>query len=115
LGAVTNPARWGCIPRTTHPGSGQSDELSRNFEKPENQWPTIARWKMRLQQDVMAGLEGRHQGSKPCSATPAVQARVTRGVQQNRETAAPAGPVENWRTSWASASPRYSGFWTRRN
>src|ERR1035438_10254054 len=35
--------------------------------------PTIARWKMRFQQDGMAGLEGRHQGSKPRSATSAVQ------------------------------------------
>src|ERR1700686_4972336 len=44
--------------------------------------PTIARWKMRFEQDGMAGLEGRHQGSKPRSATPAVQARVIRRVQQ---------------------------------
>jgi len=44
--------------------------------------PTIARWKMRFQRDGMAGLEGRHQGSKPRSATPAVQARVIRRVQQ---------------------------------
>jgi len=32
--------------------------------------PTIARWKMRFEQDGMAGLEGRHHGSKPRSATP---------------------------------------------
>src|ERR1700686_5239088 len=44
--------------------------------------PTIARWKMRFEQDGMVGLEGRHQGSKPRSATPAVQARVIRRVQQ---------------------------------
>jgi transposase len=44
--------------------------------------PTIARWKMRFEQDGMAGLEGRHQGSKPRAATPAVQARVIRRVQQ---------------------------------
>src|SRR5713101_5254303 len=30
----------------------------------------------------MAGLEGRHRGSKPRAATPAVQARVIRRVQQ---------------------------------
>src|ERR1700690_4611802 len=44
--------------------------------------PTIARWKMRFEQEGMAGLEGRHQGSQPRSATPAVQARVIRRVQQ---------------------------------
>src|SRR5712691_7262737 len=38
--------------------------------------PTIARWKMRFEQDGMAGLEGRHQGRKPRAATPAAQARV---------------------------------------
>ena len=47
--------------------------------------PTIARWKMRFEQDGMAGLEGRHRGSKPRSATPAVQARVIRRVQQKPE------------------------------
>ena len=44
--------------------------------------PTIARWKMRFEQDGMAGLEGRHQGSKPRAATPTVQARVIRRVRQ---------------------------------
>src|ERR1700676_3149681 len=44
--------------------------------------PTIARWKMRFERDGLAGLEGRHLGSKPRSATPAVQARVIRRVQQ---------------------------------
>jgi transposase len=44
--------------------------------------PTIARWKMRFEQDGVAGLEGRHQGSKPRAATAAVQARVIRRVQQ---------------------------------
>ena len=44
--------------------------------------PTIARWKMRFEQDGLAGLEGRHLGSKPRAATPAVQARVIRRVQQ---------------------------------
>ena len=36
--------------------------------------PTIARWKMRFEQRGWAGLEGRHQGSKPRAATPKVQA-----------------------------------------
>src|SRR6202051_3870180 len=44
--------------------------------------PTIARWKMRFERDGWAGLEGRHLGSKPRAATPKVQARVIRRVQQ---------------------------------
>lgn len=44
--------------------------------------PTIARWKARFEQAGVAGLEPRHKGSQPRSATPAVQARVIRRVQQ---------------------------------
>src|SRR6202451_1536491 len=44
--------------------------------------PNIARWKMRFERDGLAGLEGRHQGSKPRAATPTIQARVIRRVQQ---------------------------------
>src|ERR1700734_1066805 len=44
--------------------------------------PTIARWKVRFERDGLAGLEGRHQGSKPRAATPKVQAHVIRRVQQ---------------------------------
>src|ERR1022692_1645794 len=44
--------------------------------------PTIARWKTRFEQEGMAGLAGRHRGSKPRAATPVVQARVIRRVQQ---------------------------------
>lgn len=44
--------------------------------------PTIARWKARFEQAGIAGLEPRHRGSRPRSATPAVQARVIRRVQQ---------------------------------
>src|SRR5437667_1191261 len=43
---------------------------------------TIARWRRRFEQDRLAGLEGRHRGSKPRTATPAVRARVVRRVQQ---------------------------------
>src|SRR5947199_10858514 len=43
---------------------------------------TIARWKTRFEQDRLAGLEGRHRGSRPRRATAAVQARVIRRVQQ---------------------------------
>ena len=44
--------------------------------------PTIARCKMRFEPEGLAGLEGRQQGSKPRAATPKVQARVIRRVQQ---------------------------------
>src|ERR1035441_5323298 len=44
--------------------------------------PTIARWKTRFEQDGMAGLAGRHRGSKQRAATRVVQARVIRRVQQ---------------------------------
>src|SRR5437660_11210515 len=44
--------------------------------------PTIARWKMRFERDGLRGLEGRHLGSRPRAATPKVQARVIRRVQQ---------------------------------
>jgi transposase len=44
--------------------------------------PTLARWKTRFEQDGMAGLAGRPWGSKPRAATPVVQARVIRRVQQ---------------------------------
>jgi transposase len=44
--------------------------------------PTVARWKVRFEQHGMAGLEGRHRGSKPRAATPGVHARVIRRVQQ---------------------------------
>src|SRR3989449_5214327 len=43
---------------------------------------TIARWRKRFEQDRVAGLGGRHRGSKTRTATPAVQARVVRRVQQ---------------------------------
>src|SRR6476659_6080873 len=44
--------------------------------------PTISRWKQRFEQSGMEGLEPQHKGSKPRTATPAVQARVYRKVQQ---------------------------------
>src|SRR5437870_2847931 len=42
---------------------------------------TIARWRMRFEQEGLAGLEARHRGSRPRRATAAVQARVIRRVQ----------------------------------
>jgi transposase len=44
--------------------------------------PTVSRWKGRFEQSGIAGLQGQHKGSKPRAATPAVQARVIRRVQQ---------------------------------
>jgi transposase len=44
--------------------------------------PTIARWKVRFEEAGMEGLQPRHKGSRPRAATPAVQARVARRVQQ---------------------------------
>jgi transposase len=43
---------------------------------------TIARWSTRFQQDGLAGLEGRHKGSRPRTVTAAIQARVVRRVRQ---------------------------------
>jgi transposase len=44
--------------------------------------PTIWRWKQRFEESGVAGLEPQHKGSKPRTATPAVQAKVCRRVQQ---------------------------------
>ena len=44
--------------------------------------PTIARWKARFEEGRIAGLEGRHKGSRPRAATPAMQARVLKKTQQ---------------------------------
>ena len=47
--------------------------------------PTIARWKQRFEEFGMAGLEPQHKGSRPRTATPPVQAKVCRKVQQRLE------------------------------
>jgi transposase len=43
---------------------------------------TIALWKSRFERSGIEGLQGQHKGSKPRAATPAMQARVMRRVQQ---------------------------------
>lgn len=43
---------------------------------------TVSLWKRRFEQSGMEGLQGWHKGSKPRAATPAVQARLIRRVQQ---------------------------------
>lgn len=44
--------------------------------------PTISRWKQRFEQHGIEGLEPQHKGSRARTATPAVQAKVCRKVQQ---------------------------------
>ena len=44
--------------------------------------PTISRWKQRFEESGIEGLEPQHKGSKPRTATPAVQAKICRKVQQ---------------------------------
>lgn len=44
--------------------------------------PTVSLWKRRFEESGLAGLQGQHKGSQPRAATPAVQARVIRRVQQ---------------------------------
>jgi transposase len=55
---------------------------SRIEEELNTSRPTVARWKARFEQDRIAGLEGRHKGSRPRKATPAVQARLLKKTQQ---------------------------------
>jgi transposase len=47
--------------------------------------PTIARWKERFEQNGISGLDPRHQGSRPRTATAAVQARVLRQTTRKPE------------------------------
>jgi transposase len=44
--------------------------------------PTVSKWKSRFEREGMEGLQGRHRGSKPRRAIPAVQARVIRRAQK---------------------------------
>jgi transposase len=44
--------------------------------------PTISRWKKRFEQQGMAGLDPRHKGSAPSTASASVQARVLRKTTQ---------------------------------
>jgi transposase len=62
---------------------------------------TISRWKQRFEESGIEGLEAKHKGSKPRSATPSVQAKVCRKVQQSRRTGAHMGRCVSWRPRWA--------------
>ncbi len=44
--------------------------------------PTVVKWKSRFEQAGIAGLQAQHQGSRPRTATPAIQARIIRRAQQ---------------------------------
>jgi transposase len=44
--------------------------------------PTVSLWKSRFEQSGVDGLQGQHKGSRPRTATPAIQARIIRRVQQ---------------------------------
>jgi transposase/Trp operon repressor len=44
--------------------------------------PTVSKWKLRFEHAGIAGLEGKHQGSRPRTATPAMQAKIIRRAQQ---------------------------------
>jgi transposase len=44
--------------------------------------PTVSKWKSRFENAGIAGLEGKHQGSRPRTATPAMQAKIIRRAQQ---------------------------------
>ena len=65
--------------------------------------PTISRWKQRFEQHGLEGLEPRHQGSKPRTATAAVQAKVCRKVQQK-----PADGSTHWSVRKLSAETKIS-------
>lgn len=51
-------------------------------EKLKTSSPTIARWRIRFDQDRIVGLRPRHRGSRPRVVTPAVQARILRHTLQ---------------------------------
>src|SRR5438876_3397741 len=57
---------------------------------------TIARWRSRFERDRLAGLEGRHKGSRPRRATDAVQARVVRRVQQKPKDGSTPWSCRKW-------------------
>ncbi|MFL6417283.1 MAG: IS630 family transposase, partial [Bryobacteraceae bacterium] len=44
--------------------------------------PTVSKWKKRFERSGMDGLQGQHKGTRPRTATPAVQARIIRRAQQ---------------------------------
>src|SRR5207302_10889276 len=57
---------------------------------------TIARWKTRFERDRLAGLEGRHKGSRPRMATAAVQARVVRRGEEKAKRGSDHSACAEW-------------------
>jgi transposase len=57
-------------------------EIERELETSR---PTIARWKQRFEEQGLAGLDAQHKGSKPRTATAAVQAKVLRKTLKRPE------------------------------
>ena len=53
----------------------------------------------------MAGLEAQHKGSKPRTATPAVQGRTYRKVQQQAKDGSTHWPVRKWAAEIRVAVP----------
>jgi transposase len=61
-------------------GDGQS--YSQIMASLQTTAPTISRWKQRVEEQGIAGLDPRHKGSLPRVADAKVQARIARKVQQ---------------------------------
>jgi transposase len=76
--------------------------------------PTIARWKARFEQDGMAGLETQHQGSKPRTITPAVQAKYSAKPRNRRWMAVPTWSCRKLAATLGLASRQCSGSGARR-
>lgn len=57
----------------------------------------LTRWsKARFEKGRIAGLEGRHKGSRVRKATPAVQARLLKKTSKSLEMAARTGRAGRW-------------------
>ena len=82
MGSVADFASRGRVPRAAHLGLGRRPELSRDCQRHANQ----CRHHRALENTLRAGSVGwtgrTASGRKPRTATPAVQARVARRVQQ---------------------------------
>src|ERR1700688_2488140 len=89
LGAVTNPARRGCIPRTTHPGCGQWGDLSGNCENPENEWPDHCPLEDALRTGRYGGLR------RPSSGQQTAFGHARRAGAGDRASAAETGRLQH--------------------
>lgn len=62
---------------------------------------TIARWKQRFEESGIEGLEPKHQGSKPRTATARCKPGCAGRCSKNRGTGARIGRYVSWRPRWA--------------